>query len=63
MFIRVSIAFRTDFQMSKYEQKFLLRIQVLLLFTFSFPDVEHQGHPVLDFGSIYPAGKRASSVT
>lgn len=48
--------------MSKDEQKFLLGIQVWLLFAFTFHDVEHQEAPVLNFGSVFPAGKKASSV-
>lgn len=62
MFIQVGSAFRTNFQMNKYEQDFLLRIQVWLLFAFSFHDAEHQGAPVLNFSSVFPAGKKASSV-
>lgn len=45
---QVGFAFRADFQMSKYEQKFLLGIQVWLLFAFTFRDVEHQRAPVLN---------------
>ena len=48
--------------MSEYEQKLLLKSQVCLLFTFTFHDVEHQGAPVLNFGSVFPAGKTASPV-
>lgn len=58
----VGLVFRADFLVSKCKQKFLLGIQVWLLFAFTFHDVEHQRAPVLNFGSVYSAGKRVSSV-